>query len=447
MAKKKKTEAVSEEASRQSRKEVLLQRKHDDQMRQVKLGIFVVGGLILVVLIVALINEFVLVPGRSVATVSGEEISLDEWQDRVQYERAQRVVLLETQLVSFQGDVGIIQQFFGQTINELLNAEVLGEAILDQMINEKIIQQAAEERGIQISEADIDASIEENFNYYGGESPPPAPTAVPTTEPTPSVTPIPVDGVVAEPPVVPTEGPTSTPLPTPTAVSQDSFQEEYDSLIGDLDEYGADEVAFRETVRARLYLEALTEALAEEQQLAEEASHASLFIITYDTEEEAEAALAEIRTSDFLTVWNTVRSMPANSEAEGKAPLAREILDRTEARLTVTENEQIAEIAFTLPPNVPSAAIEVDDSSGEEEAKDYVLLMVSGLEVKALSESELQSLQQDALRSFVDDKVIEDAERSDAWRSRVPSVPVLDTKFLAQPTAVPDVEGAEGGSQ
>lgn len=165
----KKTETTTTEAQRQSRKEVLLARKQAQQTRQIRLGVAVVGGLLLLLFLAAAINELVIAPGRAVAIVNGEEITLSEWQDRVRFERAQRIILLENQLEAFQGNVGVVQQFAGSVINELLQPEVLGQSALNQMIDETVIRQAAEERGITVTDADVDAEIRQDFNFFQRE--------------------------------------------------------------------------------------------------------------------------------------------------------------------------------------------------------------------------------------------------------------------------------------
>ncbi|MEZ4589640.1 MAG: SurA N-terminal domain-containing protein [Chloroflexota bacterium] len=172
----KKQDKLTGDEQRQSRKEVLLARKQAQQTRQIRLGVAVVGGLLLVVFLAAIINELIIAPNQAVAIVNGEEISLSDWQDRVRFERAQRIILLENQLEAFQGNVGIVQQFAGQTINELLLTEQLGQAALNQMIDEVVIRQAAEARGITVTDAEVDAEIAATFNFlmvaYRHRSPP-----------------------------------------------------------------------------------------------------------------------------------------------------------------------------------------------------------------------------------------------------------------------------------
>jgi hypothetical protein len=167
--------------------------------------------LIALVIGIALVNELFLTPNRAVATVGQTPISLRDWQERVKFERAQRVIFLENQLEAFGGDVGIVQQFGGSVINELYDPETMGQDVLNVMADEVVICEAVEERGIEITEADVQTKIGEAYSFYGqGVSPTQLPEPTATVEPTPSLTPIPTV-VITD--VVPTE----TPFPTPTA--------------------------------------------------------------------------------------------------------------------------------------------------------------------------------------------------------------------------------------
>ena len=131
MAKKPQTPTNSEAQQRQSRKELLIARKRERQVRNLRIAGVVVLALIAIVIAVAVVNELFITPDRPVATVGDRTIALEEWQDRVTYERAQRIIFLENQLEAFGGDVGIVQQFGGSVINELLDPEGLGENVLN----------------------------------------------------------------------------------------------------------------------------------------------------------------------------------------------------------------------------------------------------------------------------------------------------------------------------
>jgi parvulin-like peptidyl-prolyl isomerase len=438
----KKTETTTTEAQRQSRKEVLLARKQAQQTRQIRLGVAVVGGLLLLLFLAAAINELVIAPSRAVAIVNGEEITLSEWQDRVRFERAQRIILLENQLEAFQGNVGVVQQFAGSVINELLQPEVLGQSALNQMIDETVIRQAAEERGITVTDADVDAEIGQTFNFFGGELPTPLPTATATIQPTPSITPLPT-AVITE--VIPTNtpaptvtvGPTSTPLPTATAVSAEAFQEEFSGLVDQFEELGVSEAQYREIVRNQIYRERLVEVLSVEDEISDVAEQASFFFLQFNTEEEANEALALVEASDYLSVWNEIRSTPFELES-GSTAQASEIVWRTEDAVSTTLGAELTEAVFSLPIGETSDIISRTIST---DSNQYYLIQVTGREERPLSASELQTVELENLAAFIDEQLTGNLTLTEYDLGRAPTAPVLDPLFTAAPTATPVVGG------
>ncbi|HEX6385800.1 MAG TPA: SurA N-terminal domain-containing protein [Anaerolineae bacterium] len=436
MARKRKE--VAEEAQRQTRKDILIARKRAQQTRQIRIGVAVVATLLALVFLFAAVNEFIIAPGRPVAIVNDEEITLREWQERVRFERAQRIVLLENQLEAFGGDVGIVQQIAGQAIVELQDAEGLGQTVLNQMVDEVVIRQAAEERGITVTEEDVDEEITAAFNYFGGESPTPVPTLTATIMPTPSLTPIPTAVITEEvatmtPVPTLTPGPTSTPLPTPTPVSEEAFEESFNDFMDQFRELGIGEETYRDVVRAQLYRERLMEALAEERDLAEEAEQASAFVLSFDTEEEAVEAAEQIEEERFLTVWNTIRSMPPDPESELTAT-ASEVLWRTEEAIATSLGEEVADAIFSLPVDTPSEVLEQTQTDGTVR---YHIVQVSGREVRPLSEAELENRKRELLASFIDEQLAGNLMLTEFDRGRAPTQPVLDPIFTSPPTATP----------
>ncbi|MEZ4516262.1 MAG: hypothetical protein R3C44_05270 [Chloroflexota bacterium] len=67
----------------------------------------------------------------------------------------------------------------------------------------------------------------------------------------------------------------------------------------------------------------------------------------------------------------------------------------------------------------------------------YYVIMVSGREDRELSDTELESQQQELVQSFLDDAIVGNLVIDESWRNRVPNTPLLDPKFLVSPTAVP----------
>lgn len=444
MAKKSKTTSEDEARQRQSRKEILIARKNERQLRNIRIAVITIAALIVLVIGIAVVNEFFLTPNRAVATVGDTEIPLRDWEARVRFERAQRIIFLENQLDSFGGDVGIIQQFAGNIINELFDPETMGQNALNTMANEVVMCRALQERGIEITDADIQKQIGLAYNFYGeGVSPTQQPEPTATVQPTPSLTPIPT-AVITE--VVPTEtafptptvGPTGTPFPTATPVSEQDFQDQFGEFMAQLKDLGVSESTYRSVVRAQLCNERLTEALTEELGVSRLAPQASLFVISADTEESANEMAALVASEGFLTTWNTIISRPEDPEATDlPATNAFELLWRTQSNLASGLGPDVAAAAFELPVDEPSDIIAVDNG---DDTTTYYLIMVSGREDRELSASDFQARQSEALQGFIDEQLAGNLQINDFWRNRVPTLPALDPKFLAAPTPTPEVQ-------
>lgn len=427
---------------RKSRKDVLRERKQAEQQRNVRIIAVIVGVLLGAVILFALVNEYVINPQREVATVGGEKITLQDWQERVTFERAQRIITLEDQLEMLNDDVGMVQQFSGQTINELQSHEGLGEATLNGMAQDRIIAQALQERGIEISDEEIDRRIAEAYNYYGGESPTAVPTPTQEADPTPSITPVGADAAADDAEeVLPV--PTNEPVPTATPVSEESFQQEYGDLIDRYNGFGVDEDVYRSLVASSIGVEHLLDSLAEEEGLADEDVHASALFINFPTEEEAQQALSDIEENGYLTVWNTINSQPPDAELETVPATASEILWQTMDAISGALGPEVAGAIFDADVDQPSAIIEV---AGQDGSSSYVIVMPSGREVRPLSENELRGRKIQLLSAYLDDASSSEVEIGEYWRSRVPSRPILNPKFLQGPTPTPPLPEDPGSS-
>ncbi|MCI0395613.1 MAG: SurA N-terminal domain-containing protein [Chloroflexi bacterium] len=442
MAKKRRVDV--EEQQRQSRKEILLARRQERQTRQIRLAILGVLGFLIIIVAVGLVNELVIKPQQPVAVVNGQAITMGEWRDRVRFQRAQIVLGLEDLATTFGGDVGLVQQYAGQQINLLLDPPTLGQVVLDEMIDQELIRQGAEARGIRVTDEDVQKAIEEQFSFFGGLSPTPLPTASATVQPTPSLTPIPTEVITEVVPTntplpTPTLGPTSTPRPTSTPVSQEAFQEDYQEMISRFGSYGVSEETYRAVIRAQLYEERLTEELAVDAEVTDEAEQASLYYIAFESEEEAQETLEAILDGEYLTIWNTIRSRPPDPESESTAT-AGELLWRSQNNYESFLGEEVANAAFELPLDEPSDILVQPGAAtaeGEEAPDRYFIIQVSGREIRPLSESEISSAEQTELAEWLEGQRINNVETFDRWRANVPTQPVLDPSFLVQPTQAP----------
>ena len=367
---------------------------------------------------------------------------MNDFQDRVEYERAQRIVFLENQLEALNNDVGVVQQFAGQWIVDLLpqSSDDFGETVLNQMVDEALIAQAAAERGIEISDTDVEEKIGAEFGYFGGGLPTPLPTATETVVPTPSLTPVPTAVITDLLPTAtslpdPTVGPTSTPFPTATPVSEEAFQTEFADFFKDYQDFGISEEQYSEGIRKQLLRERVMDALGEEQELSTKADHVNFFVIAATDETEVDEIASLIETDGYLPVWNEIRSRPFDPESTSTA-IAAELLQRTQDDLAEAFGEELATAAFEQDIDVPSAVV---TAVGQDGTQQYFIIMVSGREELELTESALQTKKEELLAVYLEEMKAGNVVINDFWRGRVPTVPVLDPKFMAQPTATPGI--------
>ena len=272
-------------------------RKHlvrAERDRRMRLGLLAGSGAILAIVVGLLgygwYQVRVVQPRQPVAEVNAELISGGAFRGRVlfaQWNLIQQYQSLQ-QFISFLGsDPETLQTYQPQLANlqlQLSNPQVLGEALLTQMVQEVLIREEAQARGIQIAEADIDRSFEEAFGFFpeGTPTPEPVPSATPggptiepTSEPTatasqptpePAVTPA-VQPVVG---VEETVDPNATPLPSATPYTREVYQANYDSYMSNLKIFGVDEATVRAVREAQLYRERLRESFADQVQPEQE---------------------------------------------------------------------------------------------------------------------------------------------------------------------------------
>ncbi|MEJ2148019.1 MAG: peptidylprolyl isomerase [Chloroflexota bacterium] len=193
--------------------------------RGIIIGTIVVAVVVVGLIGFALLNDLVLIPNKAIATVNGDKITTKDFQDRV--------------LIDFYFQTGgVVQQG--------LDPSLLAQYSLDLLIQGLIVQQQAAERGIEVSDADVQQENELLFGYDSGEPEPTptiTPTRTPTIEPTATstyvFTPTPSPTPTLEPGVTPTATPTITPTPTATLlpqptlapVSEEEYTQQYDQFL------------------------------------------------------------------------------------------------------------------------------------------------------------------------------------------------------------------------
>jgi parvulin-like peptidyl-prolyl isomerase len=198
---------------------------HDRQMRRyIRISAIVVALLVMGVIAFGLVDQFVLQPGRAVATVNGAKISTSDFEKQVRYTRMQ-MIQQYWQLKQYSQYFGAsqFQTQLTQIETEFATPEAIGQQALNNLISSELILQEAKKRNISASSAEVEQKIQEAFSYYPNGTPTPAPTGtpeptstlVPTRAGVPTATSTPMPTATAT--LSPTE--TATPGPTPTATA------------------------------------------------------------------------------------------------------------------------------------------------------------------------------------------------------------------------------------
>ena len=314
------------------------------ERRQVNLirGIAIAGIVIVVGLLAyGYLKINVLASREPVAEVNGIKITTGEWQERVKFQRTQ-MISAYNQYVFYQQNFGFdYTQQLQQMAAELESPETIGQQALDQMIDEILIRQEAQKRGITVSAQEVDASIQENFNFFPNGTPSPTitptevvlptlssqqltlypSTSTPTEAPTSTVTPTATMDLSATPASTATPAPaTPTLVPEPptatsTPYTLEGFQTEYKKTLEDFKVYNISEKTIRSIYEANLYRQKLMAEITKDVPRTEEQVWAR-HILT-ENEADAKVALERLKKGeDFAKVAQTL-SKDTGSGAKG----------------------------------------------------------------------------------------------------------------------------------
>ncbi len=391
----------------------LTRRQRSRAAREARLQQAVWVGVIAVVVIVigllgyAALNEYVLKPNRPIATVEDESISVKDFQDQV---------LLDWYL-----------QANGQPLSQFgLDAEFFADYSLESAINGILMKQQAEEMGITISDEELEEEIQLAFGYDAGE-PEPTATAAPTLpgivdDPTPTatfvltltpspaptleagVTPTATLSPTATPSEPPTATPTLAPLPTAEPLTEDDFDEQFDTFVqSGVAVTGLAEERFvelwREQVRLILLRRSMTEALDIEVDDTKTLVHAAHILVA--TEEEINEVVERLNNGeDFELVAAEVSLDSSNAFRGGDLGwFGRNRMDPA-----------FEEVAFSLEPGEISEPVETQFGWHVVKLYDREEVPASALEQDQQRQEAMADLIEE-WRNAADVEIVEDWER------------------------------------
>ncbi len=156
----------------------LARREKEKRLNRILIG-SAIGVVALVILIIGygVIAEFVLKPGKPVATVDGVAITTAAYQHRLSYER----LLMRNQLTTYQNYLAQLDpndetmaSFYQQLQSMTSNLEtqlsdtmasLLGKQVLDDMIEEQLVRAEAQSRNLTVTADEVNLRIEQMVGY------------------------------------------------------------------------------------------------------------------------------------------------------------------------------------------------------------------------------------------------------------------------------------------
>ncbi|MFZ2095442.1 MAG: peptidylprolyl isomerase [Anaerolineales bacterium] len=410
---------------------------------------YILGVSIAIIVIVVgligygILQQYVLQPQQPVAKVANNVITTKQFQTYARYERLQYIQQYQqyqqfAQLFgSDQSSLSYIQQYLAQ-IEYQLEPTNLGQSALDYLVANQIIQQEADKRGITVTAAEIDQSLQDYFGYYPNGTPttepttiavptstlnptqialvPPTATAIPTatTTPTPEITvtqevasSTPV-GVIS--PTIP--APTSTPLPTETPYTLSAYQSDLKTYMSDIHSFaGLSEADFRWIFGMQLLRQKVFDAITADVSIQQDEVWVRHIVVS----DQAQAQSIYDRLAnggDFVTIATEVYSGTTNTIDLGWFGIGT--LDVTAEKIVF--NMQIGQFSEPI-----------------QTANGWEIYQVLGHEVRTLTDSQYNTLKQTNFQDWIDQqKSAENVQTFDIWQTRVPTSPTIPPTQASQ---------------
>lgn len=228
-----------QDSREETRKQLSHRRREEIRNRQALIGLAIVAALVVLLIAAGVINELVIKPSQPVATVANAKIGLRDYQKRVKFDWFRAGQVTDPQGTSLK--------------------------TLDTMVDEQLLREQAKQRGITVSDDEINTAIEKSFGYL----------RVPPT-PAPSPTP--------DPKATPSKEPTATPAPSPTPVSLEAYQKAKKDYVARLNTAtGMSEADFRKIVELDLLRQKLYDAVTKDVPTTAEQVHARHILVAVRT--------------------------------------------------------------------------------------------------------------------------------------------------------------------
>lgn len=231
----------------------ILLAKEKKKNKLIVIGFVFTAVLILGLVGYAILYATVLKDNIPVALIDGQKIDNEYYEARVRLERNSYISQfyyinsLYQALAEEPSLVENYEQQLQQIATMLANVELFGEMVLNYVIDDEIIAIQGRKMGIDISQNEINAMVQESFGFFPNGTP--TPESQPTVFATPTfsktqeailgyTTTQEEESTPIEPTIEPSPtstSPTLTPGPTATQYTGEMFQSEYNKYLEDLE--------------------------------------------------------------------------------------------------------------------------------------------------------------------------------------------------------------------
>ena len=332
--------------------------KKERERRQLRIIISITIAVLVVVLgllVYGLVENYLIKPGQTVATVGKEVITAGEYQTKVKYARVNMINQAYSyyQYSQMFGEMG--SNFLStaqQIVSQLGSPLLIGNEVLDQMVDEILIAEEAASRNITVSSQEIDEAMQVAFDFFPDGTP--VPSATPTSASTPTLsstqlaflkytdTPEPTATATNTPQgwsptevlevtevetittevavstedigdVTPTLEPTITPTPTPYTTQ--GYAKAVKNYITNMNNIGFKKADLVAIFEAQLLKEKLLEAITEDLEPFENQVWARHILV--GTEEEALAILEKLEAGEDWYVLAAENSIDTSNKDQG----------------------------------------------------------------------------------------------------------------------------------
>jgi parvulin-like peptidyl-prolyl isomerase len=434
-----------------------LDRMHREQRqtRWIVIGSAVVLSLVILIIIYGIVDQQVLKYRRPVAEINGERISAQEFRDFTKYYRYNIIRNAEStyQLASmFGSDPATMQSFLGQlqSAAQQLDTFIAGESAINQMVDNALVIQEAKNRGITVSQEEIEARLQEALGYFAAGTPTPTntvapvatstlspaqqgmlrPTATATLTPTPSMT---ETLATATPTMEPTAPPTepaepeasATPGPTATPYTFEGYQSVYATMAADFEtNFQIPEETLRYIIEVQIFREKLQEQVLGVVPCEEEQVWAQHILVP-------EAALANTISEKLKAGEDWYALVDEYSTDEGSKAQGGELGWFGRGQMV----KEFEDAAFAM--QVGEISEPVQSQFG------WHIIRLMGHENRPLTATECQTLEGSKFQEWLTElREGSQVEILDYWQQIVPLQPTLPAEIQA---AIQQASGAPAG--